>query len=113
MKKSNFFSLEFIYHFIHSGFFCVSLKQLVFIFVVLSHVRWIFMAEAKVYLIKLYSSMNSLFGDIDIYSNFLGDLTNQQGDHLRHYFDTADFNTEFSSNDENDKTLKILNMNIR
>ena len=71
------------------------------------------MAEAEVYLNKLYLSMSSLFDDIDIDLNFLGDRTNQQGDHLRHYFDTAEFNREFSSNIAIDKTLKILNMNIR
>ena len=57
--------------------------------------------------------MSNLFDDIDIDLNFLGDRTNQQGDHLRHYFDTAEFNREFSSNNAHDKTLKILNMNIR
>ena len=65
------------------------------------------------YLNKLYLYKSNLFDDIDIVLNILGDRTNQHGDHLRHYFDTADFNREVSSNNANDKTLKILNMNIR
>ena len=57
--------------------------------------------------------MSNIFDDIVIDLNFQGDHTNQQCGHLRHYFDTAEFNREFSVNDENDKTLRILNMNIR
>ena len=71
------------------------------------------MTEAKVYLFMLYLSMSNPFDDLDIYLNCLGDRTNQQGDHFWHYFDTAEFNREVSSNDENDKTLKILSMNKR
>ena len=45
--------------------------------------------------------------------NFLEDHPNLQADHLRHYYDTVEFNTDFPSNGVNDVTLKILNMNIR
>ena len=71
------------------------------------------MAEAQVYLFKLYLSMSNLFDEIDTDLNFQGDRTNQQGDHLKHYFVTAEFNREFSSNDSNDKILKIIHMIIR
>ena len=57
--------------------------------------------------------MSNLFDDIYIDLKFLGHITNQQGDHLRHYLDRAEFNREFPSNNANDKALKILNMNIR
>ena len=84
-----------------------------FNFVVLSQLCWIFMAKEKVYLLKLFLSMSNLFDDTDIDLNFLWDQHYQQVDHLRQYYDTAEFNRELSSNSQNDKTLKILNMKIR
>ena len=57
--------------------------------------------------------MNSLFNDIDFNLNFLGDHPEQQSDRLSHYFDTAEFNSKFTSSQPHHKDLKVLNINVR